>query len=297
LLLLAWLAATWVAWRLRHRPLLWLHATIAGALAVETMSMVRIFGKVWYYLTLWAWSVTVLMAIATCATFAVAWRRRRGEGTRRVIIRGAVLVGALLAGVSLVSLTASAAVVQPPEHRLSESLGAVIAPTVQAVRSGVGAASAGAQGHYVVTWSDAYFFGSQGYGLVNELERRGLHVGVDATFRVPVTPQRVLDRPRADAEIHFATGRFVDEWSAKPDVVKVADVDPRSPAQRDEFAQLHGEVANGLHAAGLDDLVPTLDTNLFGVQLDPRVSPALQRSIARMLELGERTAVFIAPLP
>jgi hypothetical protein len=56
-------------------------------------------------------------------------------------------------------------------------------------------------------------------------------------------------------------------------------------------------VATDLLAAGLDDLVPSMDTNLFGVQLDPRVSPALQRSIARMLELGERTAVFIAPLP
>ena len=51
-LLLAWFGAVWLAWRLRHRPLLWLHTTIAAALAVETMSMVRIFGKVWYYLTL-----------------------------------------------------------------------------------------------------------------------------------------------------------------------------------------------------------------------------------------------------
>jgi hypothetical protein len=296
-LLLAWCGAVLCAWRLRHRALLWLHATIAAALAAETMSMVRIFGKVWYYLTLWAWSITVLMAFATVATFAVVVRRRRGERARRTLVRGAVVGGALLAGVSLVALTASAAVAQPPEHHLSTSLGAVVGPTVQAVRDRVGAASAGMAGHYVVTWSDAYFFGSQGYGLVNELERRGVHVGVDATFRVPVTPQRVLQRASADAELHFATGKFVDEWAAKPGVVKVADIDPRSPSEHVEFDLLHAQVAADLHAAGLDDLVPTLDTNLFGVQLDPRVAPAVQRSIARMLDLGERTAVFIAPLP
>ena len=41
-----------VAWRLRHRPLLALHAVVGAALVLGVVSMSRIFGKVWYYLML-----------------------------------------------------------------------------------------------------------------------------------------------------------------------------------------------------------------------------------------------------
>lgn len=285
-----------LAWRLRHRALLWLHATIAFTLAFEALSMVRIFGKVWYYLTLWAWSVTVLMVFAAVATFAVAVRRRRSE-YRGPLVKGAVVGGGLLAILSFVSLTVAAAGAQPPEPRLSASLGAVVGPTVQAVRDAEGAAVRGAAGVYVVTWTDAYFFGSQAYGLVNELERAGLHVGVDATFRVPVTPQRVVDRANADAQIHFATGRYIAEWQAKPGAIEVAHVDTRTPAEVAEFDRLHQQVVDSLHAAGLDDVVLEVDSNLFGASLDTRAPLDAQRAMARMLILGEPTSVFIAPLP
>ncbi|MEY4174358.1 MAG: hypothetical protein RI900_1523, partial [Actinomycetota bacterium] len=138
-LLVLWLASVAVAWRLRHRTLLWLHAVLAATLLLECLSMVRIFGKVWYYLTLWAWSVTVLMAIATAATFVVALRRRVGDRARPVLWRSSVAAGAVLAAFSMVSLVADAAVAQPPEPRLSAPLGALIEPTVTAVRDGVGA--------------------------------------------------------------------------------------------------------------------------------------------------------------
>ena len=38
-----------------------------------------------------------------------------------------------------------------------------------------------------------------------------------------------------------------------------------------------------------------LDTNLFGVQLDQRVPRSINVIIDRMLQLGQPTAVFIAP--
>jgi hypothetical protein len=295
-MLLVWLVAVAVAWRLRHRPLLWLHATIGVTVVLETMSMVRIFGKVWYYLTLWAWSVTVLMAIASAATFLVAIRRWRGDSARPALWWGAVAAGGALAAFSFGSLMVDAVDAQVPEPRLSDPLGALIAPTVQAVREADGAATAGVDGQYVVTWSDAYFFGSEGYGLVNELERAGLHVGVDPTFRVPVTPQRVLDRSKATAEIHLSTGAYIDEWRAKPDAVEVAYVEPRTPAEIAEYDQLHQQVIAGLTAVGLDDVVPLVDTNLFGASLDPRLPRHVQTAMARMLVLGQPAAVFIAPI-
>ena len=48
--------------------------------------------------------------------------------------------------------------------------------------------------------------------------------------------------------------------------------------------------------AGLDDLVPLIESNLFGVQLDPRVPVELQEIVDRLLELGTPTAVFLVPV-
>lgn len=296
MMLVVWLGAVAVAWRLRHRALLWLHATLAVTLALETMSIVRIFGKVWYYLTLWAWSVTVAMAIVSAATYVVALRRWRGDGSRRPLLVGVTAVGAVLAAVSFGSLVVAAADAQVPEPRLSDPLGALLPSTEAAVRAGDGAA-VGADGRYVVTWSDAYFFGSQGYGLVNELERAGLDVGVDPTFRVPVTPQRVIDRAEADAEIHLSTGVYIDEWRANPDAVEVAYADLRTPDEVAEYEALHDLVTEGLAGAGLDELLPLVDTNLFGASLDPRLPADVQQAMARMLIIGQPAAVFIAPLP
>ncbi len=296
LMLGVWLVAVVVTVRLRHRSLLHLHACLAAVLVLETVSMVRIFGKVWYYLTLWAWSVTVLMAISSAATFVVVLRRRWGDARRTPLLRTAAVGGAVLATYSMVSLLADAAVAQPPEQRLSTPLGALIEPTVAAIREGVGAAD-GPTGRYVVTWSDAYFFGSQGYGLVNDLERAGLHVGVDETFRVPVTPQRVLDRSVATAEVHLSTGTYIDEWRAKPDAVEVAYVDERTPDEVAEYAELRQSAIDGLEAAGLADVVDLVDTNLFGASLDPRLPRPVQTAMARMLIIGQPAAVFIAPLP
>jgi len=294
-MLVVWAVAAVVALRLRHRALTCLHAVLTVVLALEALSMVRIFGKVWYYLTLWAWSVTVLMGVAAAATFAVALRRLLGEKARPVIRRCAIGGGALLGAFSMVGLMTAAAVAQPPEPRLSTPLGALIEPTVQAVLDGAGAAE-GVEGRYVVTWSDAYFFGSQGYGLVNELERAGLHVGVDPTFRVPVTPQRVLDRTVATAEVHLSTGSYIEEWRQRADAVEVAYVDSRTEAEVAEYDARRDEALAGLRAAGLDDLVDLVDTNLFGASLDPRLPADVQSAMARMLIIGQPAAVFIAPM-
>ena len=50
-----------------------------------------------------------------------------------------------------------------------------------------------------------------------------------------------------------------------------------------------------LDAAGLDDIVPLVDRNLFGASIDERVPVETQRAMARMLDLGQPAAVFIAP--
>jgi hypothetical protein len=79
-----------------------------------------------------------------------------------------------------------------------------------------------------------------------------------------------------------------------PEAVEVTYVEPRSPAQRAEFARLRSAVIDDLRAHGLDDVVPSVDANLFGASIDERISDQAERWLARMIVLGEPTAVFIA---
>lgn len=291
--LVVWAGCAAQAWRMRHRALIHLHAVIAAGLVLAVIAMSRIFGVVWYYLTFWAWGLLVLSMFAVVWTIVETARRLRQENALQ-LTRWALYMSVAVLGVSSLAFSWSAAHVEPPENYLSATLGAVVGPTAKALDAHVGAAT-GHDGVYVVTWTDVAYFGSQGYGLVSELERRGFHVGVTDTFHVPVTPQRVIPAGRATAEIHFATGVYIDEWRSKPGVVEVAFTDPRNPAAQATYESLRTKVKAELHDLGRDDLAAKLDSNLFGVQLDPAVPRSINVLIDRMLQLGQPTAVFIAP--
>jgi hypothetical protein len=112
---------------------------------------------------------------------------------------------------------------------------------------------------------------------------------------VPITGHRVVEPAEATAVVHLATGLFVERWRAVPGAAEVAYVEPRSPAELDEYSRLRSEVVADLRADGLDEVVPIVDSNLFGVSIDERVSKEAQRRMARMLELGQETAIFIVP--
>ena len=286
-LLAVWLASVVVAWRLRARELLGLDLVVAAALVAGVVSMGRIFGDLWYYLMLWAWGVTALLVVAVVWTVILALP---DLGRERVAIGGlvAVLVG------SSVLFSVDATDAEPPAPRLSSTLGAVTGPTADALETGVGPAT-GRDGRYVVTWEDALHIGSQAYGLVSELERRGYTVGMTRGLVVPNTKYRTIDPDEATAEIHFATGLYIEPWRELPDAVEVAFVEPRSPAEVRRFARLRTEAIARLRADGLDDVVPLVDANLFGASIQRRVPSATRELLAEMLDLGLPTAVFLAP--
>ena len=294
LVLLTWVGSAALAWRLRHRLLVRLNVVIGWALVLGGVSMSRIFGKVWYYLTLWAWTTTTLLVVSVLWTLAVVLRDRIGDHPAR---RPRALLAAI-SGVAVVgsygALMVEAFGARAPEQHLSDTLAEITGPTADALASGAGVAT-GREGTYVVTWNDASNFGSQGYGLVNELERRGFDVGVPYTWRVPVTIQRVRTFGQADAEVRLATGFYIDEVRALPGATLLVEYDPRDPDELAEYDRLETSVVAALESAGLDDLVPLLTSNLFGLQLDPRVSSEVQEQVNRMLELGTPTAVFVMP--
>jgi hypothetical protein len=294
--LVVWIVAAVVAWRIGSPALRALHTVVGVALVLGIISMARIFGRPWFYLTLWAWGVAALLVGAVAWT-ALAWWKTRAAATDRGQLATRVALGALaVAVVASVASSVAFADAHHPEDRLSRAVGALAGPTYQAVVDGVGAAT-GEDGVYIVRWSDAADIGSPGFGLLDELERRGLDVAADEFFHVPVTDHRVRPRADADAQIHLATGGYVDVWRGVPDAVEVATYDPRTPEQRHEYRETRRRFIARLNTEGLSDLVPLVDTNLFGMSVDTRLSAADQDDLTRLIELGQPMVVFIAPPP
>jgi hypothetical protein len=130
---------------------------------------------------------------------------------------------------------------------------------------------------------------------VSELERAGLDAGLSETFHVPITDHRVIETRDATATVHLVTGRYVELWRDVPGAAEVAYVEPRNAAERAEFSQLRSALIDDLRSDGLEDLVPMVDDNLFGLSIDERISDRAERWSARMLRLGEPTAVFVTP--
>ena len=122
-------------------------------------------------------------------------------------------------------------------------------------------------------------------------------MAADEYFHVPVTEHRVRPRAEADAQIHLATGGYVDVWRNVPDAVEVAHFDARTPSEQDEYAAVRARLIDRLEAGGASDLVPLVDTNLFGMSVDPRLTAADQSDLSRLIELGQPMVVFIAPPP
>ena len=220
---------------------------------------------------------------------------RAGPHHHQAVVRVALAAGVVAVLATLVS-TVDFAGADHPEERLSDAVGALAAPTYDAVVASTGAAT-GEDGAYLVRWSDAADIGSPGFGLLDELERRGLDVAADEFFHVPVTDHRTRPRAEADAQIHLATGGYVDVWRGVADAVEVAEYDPRTDEQRREYADVRARFVQRLGDEGLGELVPLVDTNLFGMSVDPRLSAADHADLTRLIELGQPMAVFIAPPP
>ncbi len=276
-----WVAAAVVAWRRRLAALNRLNVVIAAGLVLGTFSMSRIFGKVWYYLMLWSWGTVALLVLSVLATVAVVVDRERAS---RVALGVLAVLGLVSAGV----LTGQAATADPPAPQLSEVLAAVVPPT---------AAALDRDATYLVTWDDSFYIGSQGMGLVSALDRLGFDVGASDTWRVPLTQHRVVDAAEADAQIELAVGTdFVARWRAHAPDAELAYAEPRTTDELAEYDDLRASVIADLEAAGLDDEIPLVDGNLFGLSLDGRLDDDTREAVERMLELGAPAAVFLVPV-
>lgn len=295
LLVLAFLASVLFAWRLRNRALLVLDGVLTMALGLGLISSARIFGTVWFYLLLWAWALVALMLFAIGWTVVELVRARRPGADQPNGARwGAAVLGVIVVVSTIVfAVQASDVTVQTP--RVNDTLGKVVGPTAAALRS---IENGGDHGPYLVTWlPDAQAIGGAGFGLLNELDRRGFNVRAEEQFRPGATRYHVIDDRTATLEVHLATGPDIANWQRDSRYRQVAEYDPRSPAERAQFDKLHDQVVGELGQSGLASLQPQVDSNLFMLGLAQNVPKATRDKITKMLDLGMPMAVFIGPPP
>lgn len=285
-LLVLWIAAFVAAARLGQTVLVRLHTVLAVTLVLTVVSMSRIFGVRWFYLTLWAWVTTTLIIAATVWTLVVLAHHLRpslAETLTKERIGWGLASLAILTTISMVVVAPST---DHPEEYLGETVGELLGPTTAALDP---------ESPYVVEWRDAYFFGSQGFGLLGELDRAGFDVGATEFNLVPSTSTRTKRPGEAAEAVVLVTGQFIDAYRADDRFIEIAFADPRSEAEQAEYAELRDQVIDDLTSAGLDDLAELVDTNLFGLDINENIPPATKELTTRMIALGQPAAVFLGP--
>jgi hypothetical protein len=328
LLVLVWLVAAVVTWRLpvpgepvaraervaraepaatdagravladaRRRPLLRLHAVVAVALVLGLISATRILGFVWFYLTLWAWTITMLAVVAIVWTAVVMIAER---GPRRPVATRAGM-GAL--AVVLVGWTAMFSLDAVDAEPTQAGYSAMVGEFAGAVSTAIDEAEVeggGADGRYLLTWTDGVNLGSTGFGLLAELERRDYDVGVIEAYRPGARSHRVMAAGDATAEVHLSVGPDIPTWEQKPGAERVAYVDLRTDEQVAEYERARGEAIELLERQGHGDLVTMVDTApfqlYFQLYFEGSVSPETLDAVQVLNDLGQPAAVFIGPV-
>ncbi|MCB1039662.1 MAG: hypothetical protein KDA94_09065 [Acidimicrobiales bacterium] len=293
LLVVAWAAAAVVAWRRRDAAVVRLHVVVAAALGLAAFSSTRIYGLLWKYLFLWAWGLMALMVLAIAATIVTVLRDSIDPGSLPRFRRAAMAALALVTVVVSVASGVADRDVRPARPDLSAELGVVSGEAIEAIESEE-VPGFGPSGRYLVRWDDPVTIGSQGWGLVNELERAGLQGGFDAPFGVGGTKHRVLDEDDATAILQLVVSdREIARWDATDGATRVGYVDLRTPEQRSERARIVDEVEQELLAAGLDKQAREWIGNAFTTSLDPAVPPEVAAQMREALAIPAPVAVYL----
>jgi hypothetical protein len=173
------------------------------------------------------------------------------------VARAAFAVAGALAVVAAgTAMTVNDATAEVPARRDSRLIGGVSPAVADALDP---------QGRYLVRWHDPMSLGGVGYGVLLELERRGLTVGVDAWGSAAALPHRVMPEQTADAVLWVVTGaKPIADFRARPDAVELGWYDQRTPAEQERSAQLRAELEARLVEVGRPELVATIDTQ-YGI--------------------------------
>jgi len=291
--LVLWVIAALATLRLGNRSLLALHGVVAASLLVSLLAISRIIGWSFSYLMYSAWVVGVLMVVATVSTAGVVVWQRLPERFRARLAPMAAAVGVIAVAACALRLTMDVQGAGSAVPTVSTQVAALAPAAADALLRGDGK-NTGGHGRYLVTWSETLRLAGEGWGLVNELERRGLDVGVPWQFSTVFTKHRVRDPKEATARVHLATGGWIDQARTIPGAVQIAYWDGRSPEALQEFERNRATMVEALRGIGRQDVADQIDRQLDR-SFVPGLNPMLAFVVTRMGEIGVPAAVFVLP--
>ena len=268
----------------RDRSLLTLFGVVAGSSVVGLVATSRVFGEFYDYVIRWMWIQAGLLVAVSAVGIA-----------RRIVVRvdrdRLLAVGLVsLIAVSAVGVGASAGARPPyaPDSRIVAGL----APQLEE-RLGTRAAD------LVLRWHDPASLGGTSFGLVLEMEKRGIEIHVEPWAGAAARRHRVLVESEADAVLWLVTGpENIAAFERRPDAVKLAETDPRSDGDKEESDRLRERIEESMVEAGHPEWIDLLDSQYGHMQilLFTPIDDELFAAAARYSEIRLPTAVFEVPV-
>lgn len=288
--------ACWTGWVSAPAALRRLQFVLGVGTVLAFVASSRVTGELWYYLYLWAMGLAALTLVAIGWTLVVSLEGR--VGTREPALgrlQRAGLAAPVAAGVvlSLLFLT-TAPSAEPSRPDLSDDLGLAADQTIAALRAG-DLPGGGTDGRYLVRWEDPVAIGSQGIGLVNELERAGLTAGVEVGHRVGGTRHRAMTPDEATAVLVLAVGPAIPTWEGREQGAgtRLAFVDTRTPAEAEAEEALGARIDAALEEGGFTERRDNWRRDVFGAALDTSLPVAVREDLYAYVDFHAPLAVFL----
>lgn len=259
------------------------HLGLGGATIVGLVATARIFGNFYDYLIRWMWVLAVLWVVTSVVSI-VGWSRV--ERVRRPITIGGVVVLVMTAAWG--SFASAGAY---PPYRHDSDLVAGLAPQLDE-------ALPANHSSRLLRWHDPAALGGTAFGLVLEMEKQGVDLGVDPWGGAAARPYRVLTEDRADSVLWLVVGpENIDRFASRADAIRIASFDPRSPDEKAESETLRAEIESSMLAAGHPEWIELLDSQYGHMQilLFTPISDELFTMVARYSEIRLPAAVFAVP--
>ncbi|MFM8945236.1 MAG: hypothetical protein ACKOJC_00790 [Actinomycetota bacterium] len=256
---------------------------LGGTTIIGLIATARIFGNFYDYLIRWMWVLAVLWVAVSVA--AIIGR----SGVARVRRTVGAVGMALLVAVTTWGSVASARAYPPYRH--DSDLVAGLAPQLDDALPVNHSAR-------LLRWHDPAALGGTAFGLVLEMEKRGVELGVDPWGGAAARPYRVLTEDRADSVLWLVVGpENIERFAARADAIQIAYFDSRSPAEKAESDGLRVKIESSMRAAGHPEWIELLDSQYGHMQilLFSPVSLDLFDLVARYSEIRLPAAVFAVP--
>lgn len=262
----------------RDRALRTLYAVVAGNVAVGLLATSRIFGEFYDYVIRWMWiQAAVLVAVSVAAIVA------RVSADR-------VAVGAIVCVLGLSVAGSVSSVGADPPYRADSRVVGGLAATLSEVLDD--------DANLLLRWHDPASLGGTSFGLVLELEKRGVDVHVEPWAGAAARRHRTMVESDADVVLWLVTGQEnIERFATRADATLLAETDPRLGDEIDESNRLRADIERMMNDVDHADWIDRLDSQYGHMQvlLFTPVSDELFTAVARYSELRVPVAVFAVP--